>query len=210
MLYIRRLDSPQLHNKETVIHPTAVVDSSAEIGLGCTVGPYCVIEGNVRIGAGTVLKPHVVIDHNVELGSHCRVGSFATLGQWAQNRKEQGEKGKVYIGDNVALSGGVTVHRGSRDSATHIGNDTVVMQGAHIGHDASVGEHTTIANGSMLAGYVRVGSHCTLYAQSAVQQQVRIGDGVMTGGKSAVRRDIPPYCIADGMHDARCTLTQCE
>lgn len=189
--------------RETVIHPTAVVDSSAEIGEGCSVGPYCVIEANVRIGAGTVLKPHVVIDHGVELGTDCRVGSFAVLGQWAQNRKETVESGKVQIGDNVSLSGGVTVNRGSHGNTTRVGSNTVIMQEAHVGHDAVVGEHTTISNRSMLAGYVQVGSHSTLYAETAVQQKVRIGDGVMTGGRSAVRRDIPPYCIATGMENAR-------
>lgn len=197
------LNSSTARSTETIIHPTAVVDSSAEIGEGCNIGPYCVIEGNVRLGAGTVLKPHVVIDHDVELGSNCRVGSFAVLGQWAQNRQETTESGRVYIGDRVALSGGVTVDRGSHESATQIGNDTMLMQGVHVGHDSAVGDFTTIANGSMLGGYTQVGSHSTLYADTGVQQKVRIGDGVMTGGRSAIRKDIPPYCIADGMQDAR-------
>jgi UDP-N-acetylglucosamine acyltransferase len=197
------LNSSTARSTETIIHPTAVVDSSAEIGEGCSVGPYCTIEGNVRLGAGTVLKPHVVIDHDVELGANCRVGSFAVLGQWAQNRQEAEESGRVYIGDGVSLSSGVSIDRGSHGGATQIGSNTMLMQNTHVGHDVLVGEHTTVATGSKLAGYTQVGNHCTLYADTGVQQNVRVGDGVMTGGRSAVRKDIPPYCIADGATNAR-------
>ena len=36
-----------------MIHPTAIVDSKAEIGEGVVIGPYSVIEKDVIIGEGT-------------------------------------------------------------------------------------------------------------------------------------------------------------
>ena len=32
-----------------MIHPTAIIDSKAEIGGGVEIGPYCVIEKGVSI-----------------------------------------------------------------------------------------------------------------------------------------------------------------
>ena len=44
------------------IHPSAIVDSHAEIGEDVEIGPYCVIGPNVKIGAGTRLISHVTVD----------------------------------------------------------------------------------------------------------------------------------------------------
>ena len=36
-----------------IIHPTAVIHSTAELAEDVQVGPYCVVGQNVRIGAGS-------------------------------------------------------------------------------------------------------------------------------------------------------------
>ena len=43
------------------IHPTAVIDSQAEIHAEVEVGPYVVIQGPVKIGRGTRIMAHAVV-----------------------------------------------------------------------------------------------------------------------------------------------------
>ena len=45
-----------------MIHPTAIVDSKAEIDADVQIGPYSIINDNVSIGSGTVIGPHVIGD----------------------------------------------------------------------------------------------------------------------------------------------------
>jgi len=44
------------------IHPTAVIDSKAELGIGVSIGPYCCVGANVRLGDNVNLKSHAVIE----------------------------------------------------------------------------------------------------------------------------------------------------
>ena len=43
------------------IHPTAVVDPTAELGEDVVVGPYVVINAHVRVGDRTKIGPQVVV-----------------------------------------------------------------------------------------------------------------------------------------------------
>ena len=62
------------------IHPTAIVDPSAELDDTVEIGAYSVVEGNVKIGAGTVLHPHVVIRSYTEIGASNQIHPFSVLG----------------------------------------------------------------------------------------------------------------------------------
>ena len=64
-----------------MIHPTAIVDPSAQLGEGVEVGPYCVIEANVVLGAGCMLRSHVTIGANTKAGSENTFFPFASVGQ---------------------------------------------------------------------------------------------------------------------------------
>ena len=44
------------------IHPTAVVDPSARIGAGVTIGAYAVVGPEVAIGDGTHVGAHCTIE----------------------------------------------------------------------------------------------------------------------------------------------------
>ena len=46
----------------TEIHPTAIIDSGAQIGEGVTIGPYSIVKGSVILKNGVDVKGHVYID----------------------------------------------------------------------------------------------------------------------------------------------------
>ena len=67
-----------------MIHPTAIVNSKAEIDINVDIGPYSVIANNVSIGSGTVIGPHVIVDPYVSIGPDCHVFQYASVGAMPQ------------------------------------------------------------------------------------------------------------------------------
>ena len=76
---------------------------------------------------------------------------------------------------------------------TRIGDDCLLMVGAHVAHDCQIGDHVIMANNATLAGHVVVEDYARLGGLSAVHQFVRIGRHAMIGGMSGVERDVIPY-----------------
>src|ERR1019366_5540137 len=82
---------------EPGIHPTAVIDPSAQIGEGAHIGAYVVVGKDVRLGDNATLLPHVVIYQGVQAGSHLFAHAHAVI-----------REGCV-LGDHVTLENGVIV-----------------------------------------------------------------------------------------------------
>jgi UDP-N-acetylglucosamine acyltransferase len=181
------------------IHPTAVIDPSAEIGEDVEIGPYCVIHAGVHLGAGCWLQNHVTLAGPLTVGKGNRFFAFGSIGQQTQDLKYKGEPTFCEIGDENVFREFVTVHRGtSGDDKTVIGSHNNFLSYAHIAHDCKVGNHCIFSNNGTLAGHVVVGNHVILGGISAVHQFCRIGDGAMTGGCTKIVQDLPPHMIADG------------
>lgn len=72
-----------------LIHPTAVIDPTAELHESVKIGPYCVIGPNVKIGKGTVLTSHVVIQGPTTIGEDNTFYQFCSLGEVPQDKKYQ-------------------------------------------------------------------------------------------------------------------------
>jgi UDP-N-acetylglucosamine acyltransferase len=96
-----------------MIHPTAIIDSKADIDSNVDVGPHSIVEANVQIGSGTVIGPHVVIQPHVEIGPDCHIFQFASIGAVPQALKFQGEETYVKIGRGTVIREFVTVNRGT-------------------------------------------------------------------------------------------------
>src|ERR1700724_993681 len=93
------------------IHPTAVVDTEAEIGPDVVIGPYCVIGREVTIGAGCWLQTHVIVCGPAKVGAGNRFHAFCSIGQQTQDLKYQGEPTYLEIGDENSFREFVTVNR---------------------------------------------------------------------------------------------------
>jgi len=66
-------------------HPTAIIDSKAEIEEDVTIGPYCIIESPVRIDGGTEIMAHAYICRHTELGRENKVHMGAVIGHLPQH-----------------------------------------------------------------------------------------------------------------------------
>jgi len=181
------------------IHPTAVIDTEAEIGPDVVIGPYCVIGREVTIGAGCWLQNHVIVCGPVKVGAGNRFHAFCSIGQQTQDLKYKGEPTYLEIGDENCFREFVTVNRATAvGSVTRVGNRGNFLAYSHIAHDCVVEDEVIFSNNGTLAGHVLVQEHAIIGGLTAIHQFCRIGKHAITGGCSKIVQDVPPFMIADG------------
>jgi len=192
-------NSPLERTPVAQIHPTAVVDSRAELGANVVVGPFCVIEAGAIIGEGCQLETRAVVKGRTTLGCYNEIGEGAVIGGKAQHVHVHDPGGTLTIGDHNCIRENVTLHRGwANDASTTIGDHNLFMVGSHVGHDCRVGNHCILVNHVLLGGHVQVEDRAYLGGASAVHQFCRIGKLVMVGGLAKVTQDVPPYVMVEG------------
>jgi len=177
------------------IHPSAIVEDGATLGEGVQIGPFCTVGAEVNLADGVVLDSHIVVAGRTTIGPNSRVFPFAALGTAPQDTKYSGEPSELILGANNIIREHVTMHPGTAGGnlVTRVGNNCLIMVGAHVAHDCMIGDHVILVNNVGLGGHVEVQDHAILGAMSGVHQFVRIGRHAMIGGKSAVESDVIPY-----------------
>ena len=180
-----------------MVHATAQIAPGVRLGADVEIGAYCVIAADVEIGDGTVLGPHVVVNGPTRIGRGNHIHAFASIGGDPQDKKFEGERSELIIGDRNHIREFVTINRGTGQGggATHIGNDNWIMAYVHIAHDCQVGNHTVFSNNATLAGHVVIGDHVILSGFSGVHQFCRIGEHAFIGMGCLVNGDVPPFVI---------------
>ncbi|MFT7594450.1 MAG: UDP-3-O-[3-hydroxymyristoyl] glucosamine N-acyltransferase, partial [Paracoccaceae bacterium] len=190
------------------IHPSAVIDPSADIGDNVSIGPLCVIGARARIGAGSVIGPHCVIGADVRLGASAflremvSIGARAQIGDrfFCQPGARIGSDGFSFVTPEV--SGAENVRKTLSDQgdakaqswlrihslgAVHIGDD--VEMGANCTIDNGTVRDTVIGNGTKLDNQVhvghncRIGDNCLLCGQTGLSGSVVVGNHVVMGGQ---------------------------
>jgi UDP-N-acetylglucosamine acyltransferase len=185
---------------ETFIHPLAVVEAGAELGLGVEVGPFSHIGPEAVIGDNVEIVSHVAIMGATTIGAGCRIYPQAALGGSPQNAKHKGGRTTLVIGANCTIREGVTMHVGTDTSRgqTIVGDNGNFLAYTHIAHDCIVGRNATFANGATLAGHCEIGDNVIIGGLTAIHQFSRIGDNAFLSGCSAVPGDVIPFGIARG------------
>ena len=187
-----------------LIHPSAIVDGSAQLGEDVEIGPYAVVGAGVQLGPSCTLHAHAVVLGPTVLGRENVIHPFAVLGGAAQlkRRKEgAGSPMTLTVGDRNVFREHVTIHRAGGEgevAGTRVGSDNLFMVGAHVAHDAVVGSHVTLANGVQLAGHAVVEDYATFGGLSGVAQFVRVGESAFVAAGAMCERDVPPFVIVQG------------
>lgn len=178
-----------------MIHPTAIIDSKAELDSSVEVGPYSIIGAGVSIDAGTHIGPHVVIEGPTKIGKNNRIFQFASLGAEPQDMKYRGEPTSLIIGDNNTIREFVTFNRGTvqDEGVTKVGDSNWIMAYIHIAHDCVIGNHTIMANNVTLAGHAHIEDHVVMGGFSMVYQFARIGAYSMVGYTAGCKSNVPPF-----------------
>ena len=178
-----------------VIHPSAVIDDGAVIGPDCHVGPFCVVGEEVTLQRGVTLKSHAVISGWTEIGEETTIWPFASVGEVPQDLKYKGERTRLVVGKRCRIREGATLNTGTEGGGgiTKVGDDCLIMTGAHVGHDSIIGDRVILVNNVAIAGHCHIGDDVIVGGLSGVHQWVRIGKGAIIGAVTMVTNDVIPY-----------------
>lgn len=196
------------------VHPSAVVDPSAELGTGVAIGPHAVVE------AGCVLGDRVVLEAGVALGTGVRLGADAWLhaGVVCYRGVTIGARTIVHANTVIGAEGYGYVQEGADPAAPEAADWHRYQQHASphvrlpqlgtvvIGDDVEIGAcccidrgtigATSIGNGTKLdnlvqvAHNVTVGEHCLVTAQVALSGSTTVGRHVTIGGNAGVAEGV--------------------
>jgi UDP-N-acetylglucosamine acyltransferase len=187
------------HYMAVSIHPTAIVESGAELADGVSVGPFCLVSSKAVLGENVRLVSHVSIAGSTTVGARTTIYPFASLGHPPQDNKYKGEDTQLIVGTDNQIREGACLHIGTVQGRgrTVVGNKCLIMNGSHIGHDNIVGNGVTYATHSVSGGLAVLDDFVILGGNSAVHQLGRIGMGAFIGGCAAVVGDVIPYGMVD-------------
>lgn len=186
--------------KNREIHPTAVVDSRAEIAEGVKIGPYCIIDGPVKIGSNTTIASHAVIEGKTEIGERNRISPYVSIGAPPQDIGYRGEDTRVTLGDDNVIREYVTINRATtkEEWVTIVGSNNYLMAYSHVAHDCRLANHISMANSAALGGHTHLGDYVNIGGLAAAHQFIRIGAYAFVGGLTAIVKDVPPFMIVAG------------
>jgi UDP-3-O-[3-hydroxymyristoyl] glucosamine N-acyltransferase len=220
MQLLRAFDRPR--KRGPFIHPSAVVDQSAQLGADVYVGPHAVIGARSRIGDRSVLEAGVYVGEDAALGADallyahasimdgCVVGDRvivhpgAVIGSdgfgyvFVEGRFERiPQVGNVVLGDDVEIGANTCVDR-AQTGSTQIGSGTKIDNLCQIGHNCRIGSHTGIAALSGLAGSTNIGDYTLVGGQAGFKGHITIGSRVKIGAAAKVWGDIPDDSFVSG------------
>jgi UDP-N-acetylglucosamine acyltransferase len=182
------------------IHPTAIVDPHAELGIDVEIGPYSIIGPDVEIGSGTKIGPHVIIEGAVKIGSDNQIFTGAIVGCRPQDLKFKGEKTYLIIGDRNMIREYTTLSPGTEGGGgeTRVGNDNLIMTATHLAHDCILGNNIIISHGTAIAGHVVIEDQAVIGGLVGIHQFTKVGRMAMVGAHTKLVKDIPPFTLVEG------------
>ena len=182
------------------LHPSSVVEDGAVIGPDCQIGPFAIIGPEVTLGRGVIVKSHAVVTGWTEVGDETVVFPFAVVGEVPQDLKYRGERTRLQVGARCKIREGATLNTGTEGGGglTRVGDDCLLMTGAHVGHDAQLGNRVILANQAAIAGHCQIGDDVIVGGLSGVHQWVRVGRGAIIGAVTMVTNDVLPHGLVQG------------
>jgi UDP-3-O-[3-hydroxymyristoyl] glucosamine N-acyltransferase len=220
MQLLRAFDRPR--KRGPFVHPTAVVDETAQLGADVYVGPHVVVGARSRIGDRSVLEAGCYIGEDVSIGADallharaavmdaCLVGERAILHPGAvigsdgfgyvflDGRFERiPQVGNVVLGDDVEIGANTCVDR-AQTGSTQIGSGTKIDNLCQIGHNCRLGANVGIAALSGLAGSTNVGDYTLVGGQAGFKGHITIGARAKIGAGAKVWGDVADDSFVSG------------
>jgi UDP-3-O-[3-hydroxymyristoyl] glucosamine N-acyltransferase len=182
------------------VHPSAVIDPTAQVAASAVIGPHVVIEpgavigeevrldANVtigrgsRIGAGTHLYPNVAVYHGCKIGPRVIIHAGAVIGSdgfgFAPDFVGEGES-RTGSWVKIPQVGGVTI-----GADVEIGSNTTIDRGAMA--DTIIEDCVKIDNLVQIGHNCKIGAYTVIAGCSGIAGSTTIGRHCMIGGAVGV------------------------
>jgi UDP-3-O-[3-hydroxymyristoyl] glucosamine N-acyltransferase len=192
------------------VHPTAIVENSAEIASDVYIGAYARVGSFSRIGNGTVigdgvsigsgvsigqmceLYPNVCLYDNVVLGNNVILHSGVIIGAdgFGYVRDSDGyikfpQIGTVLIEDDVEIGANSCVDRGAL-GPTRIGRGTKIDNLVQIAHNVDIGRRVVIASQTGISGSTVIEDDAVIGGQVGMGDHARVTAGAVIGSKAGI------------------------
>ena len=204
-----------IKTKEIGIHPSALIDPTAQIDEYVSIGPFAVIEANVIVGKNSKIEAHAFLGASTQIGEECIIeqGAKVLFGCILGNKvhlhpgsiigsegfgfapDENGEfkaipqLGNVIIGNNVSIGANTTIDRATMGS-TIIEDGVKLDNLIQVGHNVSIGKNTVIAGQTGIAGSSKIGANCMIGGQVGIAGHLSIANGTKISAQSGVNKNI--------------------
>lgn len=190
------------------IHPTAVVDPTAELGENVSIGPNVCVGRGVKIGNNSKLMANTTVGKFTQIGEDClfhpgvHIGDFISIGnkvimhhgvsigadgfsfatEKASNIEEVKQGGSI----NTSPNEQVTYKIPSLGSVeihddVEIGANTTIDRGTI--ENTIIGKSTKIDNLTMIGHNCKIGKNCLIVSQVGIAGSCVIGDRVVMAGQ---------------------------
>lgn len=199
---------PRIH-PSAVIHSSAEVPDSVQIGPGAVIGAgsrlgenvvimtNAVIENEVSIGANSVIHPGCVIGYRCEIGRDCTLKPGCVVGSegfgFAQDQQRRNYRiphtGRVVIEDRVVIGANTTIDRATY-GVTVVRTGAVIDALCHLGHNVEIGEDCIICAHTGISGSSRFGKRVIATGQTGVLDHVTVADDCVLLHRAGVNSSI--------------------
>ena len=187
----RDIEGSLLPKPPAGVHPSAVIETDAEVSSEASIGPFCYIGAGARVGAA-VLESHVTIGRFAQIGDEAYLFPRVSVGDYCQI----GPRNRLLAGCVIGSDGyGYEYFDGAHQRVPQIGH-VVTEADVDIGANSTIdrarfgatriGLGTKIDNQVQIAHNVRVGQHCLIVAQVGISGSTTLGDGVVVGGQAGL------------------------
>ena len=205
------------------IHPLAFVHETAQLGDGCSIGPFAVIGAGVELGRRAVLHPHVVLYEGCRIGDDflahsqaavregCRIGDRVILQNgvvvggdgFGYAKRSDGTHFKIVQSGVTVLEDDVEVQTLTSIDRATVG-ETRIRRGAkidslvQIGHACEVGEDNIICAQTGLAGSSILKKNVLLAGQVGVSGHLTIHENSVVYAQSGIGGDVEAGSVVSG------------
>ena len=187
-------------NRDVEIHPSAIIEDGARLGMGIKIGPFCTIGSKAIIEDNVFIGPYSVIDGCTTIGADSVLFSYVTLGAVPQHVRFKGEQATLIIGKKNTFKQYVNISLGTEigHNETIVGSNNTISSFSHVGHDGIIGDNIFIGKGVHLGGHVIVQDNVHMVGMTGVHQFVRIGKCSHLEVGSMVSQDVAPFSRVQG------------
>ncbi len=187
------------------VHPSAVIDETAQLGAGASAGPGVVIGADCRIGERVEIGANAVLGEQLVVGDDVVIGPGTVIGHvgFGYAREADGtpvllpHTGTVRIGDRVEIGANTAIDRGTIDD-TVIEADAKIDNLVHVAHNCHIGAGAFVIATAILCGGVKIGEQAWVAPNVAVREQLTVGANATVGLSATVVKDVPEGAVVAG------------